>query len=68
MGSETALSVIPVGLIWWLKHYSINKVFKKSLRSKYLGYRISKNDIKVSKSAIVEWNDLLWDFYCAITN
>ena len=36
---------------------SINKVFNESLRSKYVGYWTNKNNIKVSKSAIIEWID-----------
>ena len=41
---ETALSVIQSALIWIVQHsdISINKVFKESLRNKYVGYWISK--------------------------
>ena len=54
---ETALSVIQSGLTWRLQplDISIDKVFKESLSDKYLGYWISKYNIKVSKSAIIEW-------------
>ena len=58
---ETALSVLQSDLIWRLQplDISINKVHKQSLRKKYVGYWIGKNNIKVSKSTICEWIDEL---------
>ena len=59
---NTALSVISSGLIRRLQPLGIstNKMFKESLRNKYVGYWIDKNDIKGSKSAIIEWIEKLW--------
>ena len=44
---ETALSVIPNGLIYRLQllGISISKVFKESLRKKYVDYWFGKNNI-----------------------
>ena len=49
---ETALSVIPCGLTWRLQplNISIDKVFKESLRNKYVGYRIGNNNIKYKRA------------------
>ena len=66
---EADLSVIPSGLTWILQpDISINKVFKESLRSKYVGYWIDKNNIKVSKSTIIERIDESWHSNSAKTN
>ena len=39
---ETALLVIPRCLKWRLQQSDINKLFKESLRNKYVGYWIGK--------------------------
>ena len=58
----TALSVISSGLTWRIQPLgiSINKVFKEKLRNKHDDFWIIKNNIIVSKSAIIEWIDELW--------
>ena len=48
--------------------FSVNKVTKESLRNKYSEYWIGEYNIKVSKSAIVEWIDELWHSYSVKTN
>ena len=67
---KTALSVIPSGLAQRLHSLDIsfNKVFKESLRNRYVCYWISKNNIQISKSAITEWIDELWYSNYVITN
>ena len=67
---KTALSVIPNGLTWILQplDISINKVFKESLRTIYAGYLAYNSNIKVSKSANIEWIDELWHSDSVITN
>ena len=67
---KTTYSVIPSDLIWKLQPLviNINKEFKESLGSKYVGYWFDKNNIKESKSAIKEWIDELWDSDSVITS
>ena len=43
-------------------------MFKESLRNKYEGYWIGKNNIKASKRAIIEWIDELWYLDSVIAN
>ena len=43
-------------------------MFKESLRSKYVGYWIDKNNKKVSKSVAIKWIDELWYLDSVIAN
>ena len=67
---ETSLLIIPSDLTWILQllHIIISKVFKERLRYKYVGYWIGKNNIKESKSEVIEWIDESWYLNFVIIN
>ena len=67
---EIYVSMIPSGLSWKLQplDISINIVFKENLRNKYVSYSIENNNLKVTKSTIIEWVDEIWCSDFIITN
>ena len=62
--------MLPSG--WTLKQHSlnisINKAFKEYLRNRYISHCIENNNVKVSKSAILEWVDEIRNYDWLIKN